>query len=568
MKRKISFEFVILIFCSLVVFIIGATFFARNSISNVTKLNLEKYLEIIEIDYEAGLSETEIIEKYQGLNDYLRITFIDPSGVVLADSLATELENHLDRPEIQDLGNAYSRRSATLNVEMMYLATQLSTGHYLRIAIPLGSILQFLNDFLGLSIVIGVVIVVLSILSSSYLIKQSLKPLIEIKTILQDVNQGEYSEIMPVEKYDEINGLINEINDINKSISYNITSLKSEKQKSDFLLDHMNQGICVLDEEGRIILLNQYLKNLYRFNIDININKDYRYLFRDDDVQAAINKAYLNKTNSNMVVKIKDDFYSVSISYLDKDWNNNSSVILIYSDITAIRNIEVLKRDFFVNASHELKSPLTSIIGSADLIAQGMAKDEAMVKDLIDRIASEAKRMNNLVMDMLVLSEYENKNQASNKSKQSIKRVTEEAIKNLEVQAKDSNILIHSEVIDDEVYISYEEVYQLLKNIIENAIKYGKNGGNVWVNITTVDNNLLIEIKDDGIGIPKTDQSRIFERFYRVDKARSKSTGGTGLGLSIVKHIVLNYNGSIELESEEGLGTKVSIYLPKTELKL
>lgn len=568
MKRKISFEFVILIFCSLVVFIIGATFFARNSISNVTKLNLEKYLEIIEIDYESGLSETEIIEKYQSLNDYLRITFIDPSGVVLADSLATELENHLDRPEIQDLGNAYSRRSATLNVEMMYLATQLSTDHYLRIAIPLGSILQFLNDFLGLSIVIGVVIVVLSILSSSYLIKQSLKPLIEIKTILQDVNQGEYSEIMPVEKYDEINGLINEINDINKSISYNITSLKSEKQKSDFLLDHMNQGICVLDEEGRIILLNQYLKNLYRFNIDININKDYRYLFRDDDVQAAINKAYLNKTNSNMVVKIKEDFYSVSISYLEKDWNNNSSVILIYSDITAIRNIEVLKRDFFVNASHELKSPLTSIIGSADLIAQGMAKDEAMVKDLIDRIASEAKRMNNLVMDMLVLSEYENKNQASNKSKQSIKRVTEEAIKNLEVQAKDSNILIHSEVIDEEVYISYEEVYQLLKNIIENAIKYGKNGGNVWVNITTVDNNLLIEIKDDGIGIPKTDQSRIFERFYRVDKARSKSTGGTGLGLSIVKHIVLNYNGSIELESEEGLGTKVSIYLPKIELKL
>jgi two-component system, OmpR family, phosphate regulon sensor histidine kinase PhoR len=568
MKRKISFEFVILIFCSLVVFIIGATFFAKNSISNLTKLNLEKYLEIIEIDYEAGLSETEIIEKYQGLNDYLRITFIDPSGVVLADSLATELENHLDRPEIQDIGNAYSRRSATLNVEMMYLATQLSTDHYLRIAIPLGSILQFLNDFIGLSIVIGVVIVVLSILSSSYLIKQSLKPLIEIKTILQDVNQGEYSEIMPVEKYDEINGLINEINDINKSISYNITSLKSEKQKSDFLLDHMNQGICVLDEEGRIILLNQYLKNLYRFNIDININKDYRYLFRDDDVQAAINKAYLSKTNSNMVVKIKDDFYSVSISYLEKDWNNNSSVILIYSDITAIRNIEVLKRDFFVNASHELKSPLTSIIGSADLIAQGMAKDEAMVKDLIDRIASEAKRMNNLVMDMLVLSEYENKNQASNKSKQSIKRVTEEAIKNLEVQAKDSNILIHSEVIDEELYISYEEVYQLLKNIIENAIKYGKNSGNVWVNITTIDNNLLIEIKDDGIGIPKTDQSRIFERFYRVDKARSKSTGGTGLGLSIVKHIVLNYNGSIELESEEGLGTKVSIYLPKTELKL
>ncbi len=566
MKRKISFEFVVLIFSALVVFIIGATFFAKNSINNVTKLNLEKYLEIIETDYNAGLSETEIIEKYEGLNDYLRITYIDPSGVVLADSLANELENHLDRPEIQDLGNSYIRKSDTLNIEMMYLATQLDNNHYLRIAIPTGSILQFLNDFLGLSIVIGIIIVALSILSSSYLIKQSLKPFIEIKTILQDVNQGVYSEVLPIEKYDEINGLINEINDINKSISYNITSLRSEKQKSDFLLDHMNQGICVLDEEGKIILLNQYLKNLYRFNIDININKDYRYLFRDDDIQVAIKKAYHNKTNSNMVVKIKEDYYSVSISYLDKDWSNNSSVILIYSDITAIRSIEVLKRDFFVNASHELKSPLTSIIGSADLIAQGMAKDEAMVKDLIARIASEAKRMNNLVMDMLVLSEYENKNQTTNKSKQSIKKVAEEAIKNLEVLAKENNISIHKKLTEEEVFISYEEIYQLLKNIIENAIKYGKKNGDVWVSIDIVENNLLIEIKDDGIGIPKVDQSRIFERFYRVDKARSKSTGGTGLGLSIVKHIVLNYNGSIELESEEGLGTKVSIYLPMSDL--
>ena len=568
MKRKISFQFIILILSALVVFTIGATLFARNSINNVTELNLEKYVEVITIDYQEGLTETEIIAKYQSLKDYLRITFINSEGVVLADSLANELENHLDRPEIQELGTGFIRKSSTLNIEMMYLATQLDNGDYLRVAIPTTSILQFLNDFIGLSIFIGVIITTLAILSSSFLINQSLKPLIAIQKILQSVNQGEYDEVMTIDKYQEINELIKEINTINKAISLNILSLKSEKLKSDFLLNHMNQGICVLDQEGKIILLNQYLKNLYRFNIDININKDYRYLFRDDDIQLVIKQAYENKSNSNIIVKVKEEYFSVSINYLEKDWTNNSSVILIYTDITASRSIEMLKRDFFVNASHELKSPLTSIIGSTDIIIQGMSKDEKMTLDLVSRINQEAKRMNNLVMDMLLISEYENKKNLQEKQRINLTSLVEEVIKNLEVQAKNNQVSIHHSVADIKIWISYEEIYQLLKNIIENSVKYGKKDGNVWVDIKMIDKNLEIVIEDDGIGIPQAEQSRIFERFYRVDKARSKSTGGTGLGLSIVKHIVLNYNGSIILDSEEDKGTKIKIILPKSELKI
>jgi len=568
MKRKISLQFIFLILGALVVFIIGATFFAKASINNVTKLNLEKYLEIIEIDYDEGLSESEIVARYKSLETYLRITFIDPQGNVLVDSLASDLDNHYDRPEIQELGKVFVRKSTTLNIDMMYLATELDSGHFLRVAIPAASVLQFLNDFIGLSIFIGIVIVVLSILSSSFLINQSLKPLIAVKEILHSVNQGEYDEIMPVEKYEEVNSLIKEINTINKDISLNIVSLRSEKQKTDFLLNHMNQGICVLDQEGKITLLNQYLKNLYRFNIDININKDYRYLFREDDLQLVIKKAYENKTNSNIIVKVKEEYFSVSINYLEKDWSNNSSVILIYTDITASRSIEMLKRDFFVNASHELKSPLTSIIGSTDLIIQGMSKDEKMTNDLVNRISQEAKRMNNLVMDMLVLSEYENKKNIVQKQKINLQKLIDDIINSLEVQVLKNQITFQVNVADLEIWFGYEEIYQLLKNIIENSVKYGKKNGNVWIDINMLENNLVIIIKDDGIGIPKNDQSRIFERFYRVDKARSKLTGGTGLGLSIVKHIVLNHNGSLELESEEDQGTKIRIALPKQELDI
>ena len=567
MKRKISLEFILLIFTSLIIFTIGATFIVRDTINKVTELNLEKYLMIISNDNSA-LTELEIVEKYSELSDYLRIAFIDANGVVLADSLAENLDNHLNRPEIVNIGEVFIRHSDTLNIDMMYLANELSEGGYLRVAIPITSVLGFLNDFLALSLVIGLIIIVLSIMSSSYLIKQSLKPLEEIKEILGTVNKGEYEEILPIVKYDEINGFIKEINEINKNIYENITSLKLEKQKLDFLLGHMNQGICVLDDNARIVLLNTYLRDLYNFNIDYNINKDYRYLFRDDEIQKAIQRAYEAKMGEVLVVFSKEKYYSVSIIYSEKDWSSSSSVILIYTDITSVKNIEILKKDFFVNASHELKSPLTTILGSADLIGQGMVKDEETTKDLIGRIASEAKRMNNLVMDMLALSEYESKKQDTQKQVVNLSRIVNEVVNNLSVLSTEKNTKFHIEVESYNIYIGFEEIYQMFKNLLENAVKYGKKDGNVWVKTTLDEHNLIISIKDDGIGIPSADLKRVFERFYRVDKARSKSTGGTGLGLSIVKHIVLNYNGYIELNSVEDEGTEVLVYLPKKELNV
>jgi two-component system phosphate regulon sensor histidine kinase PhoR len=566
MKRKISFQFLLIILSALIIFILGASFIAKNSLNNATKLNLEKYLYIITQDYK-DLNETQIIDKYQDIEDFLRITFIDSDGTVIADSLADNLDNHINRPEIVNIGDIYIRYSDTLRIDMMYMATEVNSV-YVRVAIPTASVLGFLNDFIALSIVIGIAIVLLSIATSSYLIKQSLKPLQEIKEILRGINQGEFKEVLPILKYDEINSLVKEVNDINQTISSNIASLKSEKLKSDFLLNHMNQGICVLNEDAKIVLLNSYLKGLYNFNIDYNINKDFRYLFRDEEIQKAIKKVYEDKNNQLLTTQIDGNYYSVSIIYSEKDYSDKATVILIYSDITESKNIEILKRDFFVNASHELKSPLTTIIGSADLIANGMASDEATRKDLINRISSEANRMNNLVLDMLALSEQENKNSNKEKKVVNVKNTVEEVINNLLVFAQQNEIEIITDICDANIYINYEEIYQLVKNLLENAIKYNKNKGKVWINFEVDNIYLIISVKDNGIGIPKKDLSRVFERFYRVDKARSNAIGGTGLGLSIVKHIVMNYNGHIELNSSEDDGTEIKIHLPKKELKL
>ena len=272
MKRRISFQFSAVTILILVIFIIGATLIARRSLNDSTELNLRHYLDIVEIEVEESRSYDDIIDKYKDLSSDIRITFIDEDGIVLADSSADDLDNHLDRPEIKNPGSVYIRESDTLNMQMMYLSKTLNNGDYLRVSIPTESTLQFLNDFIGFSIVLGLIIMIVTIFISVFLINQSLKPLEDVKNNLTSVNEGQYKDIMPVKKYDEVNAFIREINAINKTISSNISSLKTEKSKTDFLINQMKQGICVLDQNKHIIFINNYLKDIYRFNIDININ--------------------------------------------------------------------------------------------------------------------------------------------------------------------------------------------------------------------------------------------------------------------------------------------------------
>ena len=568
MKRKIGIEIVSVIILSILVFIIGSFFIVKNNFNDITEYNLETYLEIIIIEYEDSENPVEIVNKYEGVENYIRITFMDTLGNVIVDSLAKNLENHLNRPEFNNIGSAYIRQSSTLDIEMMYLAHQLDDGNFVRLAIPTSSILPFVNDFIGLSVIIGIIIIGITLFISQALMKKAMYPLKEIKEILRNVNNGEYKEILPIKKQTEINDLLTEINDINRLIAKNIYSLTSEKEKNDFLLNHMSQGICVLDNEGLIVLLNQNLRSLYRFNMDINLNKDFRYLFSDHEIQGFIINAYEKQINTNTTLQIRERYYSVSINYLEKSWLNNPCAILLFNDVTDIKNIANLKKDFFNNASHELKSPLTSIIGSSDIILQGMAKDEKMIADLTQRISDEAKRMNNLVMDMLTLSKYENQIQIQNKQNIDIKVVLEDVIKSLQGQARKRNIDISYKCKSEYINANYDEIYQLIKNLLENAIKYGIDSGVASAEIYRENSNLAIKIQDNGIGIPKDDQTRVFERFYRVDKARSKSTGGTGLGLSIVKHMVLNYGGHIELDSIENQGTTVVVYIPNKQINI
>lgn len=563
MRQKITLQFLGIILLSFIAFVISSSLIVRTKLKDITELNLSNYLEIIAYDYRSGDNVGEIIQQYESLNTYLRITFIDADGTVLADSLSATTENHLSRPEFSSLGTVFVRYSETLDREMMYLAARFEDGNYLRVAIPTSSILPFLNAFIGVSVLIAVLISVLSAFGSFFIAREIMKPLKETAETLNSISQGKYIEKLPLEKNEEMNLVINEINDISKLISYSLRSLNEEKQKSDLILDHMDQGLCVLDSSGRVVMVNRFIKDLFEFSDDDNESKEYLFLFRDKVIQNAIRTVLEENKNTTTMFFVSDRYYSLSASVIENNWNQTRSVLLLITDITMIKDLEIQKRDFFLNASHELKSPLTSIIGASDLIASGLVKDDTETVDLAKRILQEANRMNNLVVDMLHLSKYENHLLSKGDQIVDLSLVVQDVAEKMEPIAKERNITISMNLASLEIRAEYEHMIQLIRNLVDNSIKYGIENGFVKINLFPVNDSYQLEIIDNGIGIPKADLSRVFERFYRVDKARSKKTGGTGLGLSIVKHICLLYRATIDLKSELGKGTQITINFPK-----
>lgn len=564
MKRKLSLRFALVIVLAIASIILGSTLITRQNLNDASAVHLNQYLSMVSADWTSGETPEDIVFKYSDTSSLLRITFMDASGVVIIDSLADQLENHLDRPEFQNLGTVYIRDSVTLGREMMYLAAQLSDNLFVRVSIPTSSILPFLNDFLGFSIVIGLFVGALSIFLLSTWNKALTTPLLQIKESLSKVSQGAYEEMLPLDKDNDVNSVINEINDLNKWISSHILNLNEEKEKNDFLLEHMNQGICVLDNAGRIVLVNRFLRSLFGISTDqMLFGKDYLYLFRDGQIQDSIRHAMDSKTNTSTMLDVEHDTYSVNVSYLEESWNHLPGIVLLFTDVTMMKQIETLKRDFFVNASHELKSPLTAIMGSAELVTSKMVSDPETIQDLATRIYEESSRMNKLVMDMLDLSKYESNQTDLHEEVLSLPKVIGE-IKNSLQSICDSKQITWMEELQEVTYLaSHEHMTQLFRNLIENSIQYGNVGGFVKITLRETLKNVIFSVEDNGIGIPKADQSRVFERFYRVDKARSKKTGGTGLGLSIVKHIAMLYDAKLELESTEGKGTKMTVIFPK-----
>lgn len=549
MRKKLIIYHGFILFFSLMILTLFSLFTAFSVNKSGTEKELNGYLNISRSTLSEKLEKEsqedairECAENITSGDSKLRITIISSDGKVLFDSSVTEIEeNHLNRPEIENLGKCYTRYSDTLKKDMMYIAGMDSSSHfYIRLALPYHEIQQQVNSTIAITIGIFVTVLIVSIFVDYYSVRASLKPLNnQIKRLSSIVSE----EVLPSDN--ELESLSLEIDKTKDLIVEKIDTLQEEKDKLRYIIDTMDQGLFILDDKKNLILINQYCKSIFHYEekenaslFDITIDPIFPSLF----AQAT------KKENAQEEVKIGEKTYIVSSTKFEADWIKQAKFGICYtlSDITYEKDVQKAKRDFFANASHELKSPLTSIIGYAQMIKSGFVTDKKEVEEDFDRILFEAKRMNEIIIEMLDLSQLEAK-ETSQMENLSIEEVVKERKEHFSASLKKNNISFNLKGDDFSVIMSRLDLTSLIGNLFENAIRYNKEGGNITIHLDKEKKKFIIS--DTGIGIPKEDIDHIFERFYRVDKARSRKLGGTGLGLAIVKHICLNYNIKISVDS-------------------
>ncbi|MGM9969068.1 MAG: ATP-binding protein [Anaeroplasma sp.] len=553
MKRKYILMNTMIIVSSLFLFLIASIYIVDKVNSKNAERQIKDFLHIIENEYD-GTNMVECSLNIHNANNDIRITFISSEGIVLYDTdIATE-ENHLQRPEIQNLGEISYRYSKSLDKKMLYIACYIQDV-YIRIALPEASITSIVNS---LWLYGGIVLVTISLLSILFVIKTSNE---FVKPIKSEINKlGKIVGDIPSYDGNDIELLSLQIDGVHQLINDKINSINYEKDKLNFIIQNIHQGLIIINPDGVINLINEKALSILERTSNNYNNKSYELLITDSKLQSEINKAMKEIINSNIEQQIDKGIYNFNIASLDglkiKD-NTNNSVAVFIIDITNVKKTEKMKLDFFANASHELKSPLTSIIGYQQMIKEEIITDEEEIKDATNKTIKEANRMNQIIIEMLKLSELET---AIEKPKEiiNIKNITLEIINELDSQIKAKNILVMTETEDFDILIPHDDIYHLLRNVIDNAIKYNVNNGKIFIMINS--NAKIFKIKDTGIGIKQENIDRIFERFYRVDKAKSKELGGTGLGLAIVKHICINNNVEIKVKSDIGKGSTFEFY--------
>ncbi len=564
MRKKLTLIHSLIVFCSLLIIVICSCL----TVSSVNKKNYEKELtnylyitqEVLSLEKKNNNDDITAIKNtattISSKDNEIRITVIKMDGEVIYDSDKSDITtSHLDREEIKNLGTIVYRYSTTLSKKMMYIASKDKTGnYYIRVAIPLGSINEILKITILTSTITLIVVLCLSVILDIFIIDKSLKPLKEDTKRLANIINSNFIENNEDDDLESISYQIDKTRDL---INEKIKFLTLEKEKFNFIINKMNQGLLILDNNKNIQLFNDKIPLI--FSNQIKENDKLTTLTILPEIQEAYKNA-IKHQNSKFDIQINNKSYLINVDYLKEEWLTNSSndgVMMTFVDITGKKNLENAKRDFFSNASHELKSPLTTIIGYTEMIKNGFFTNEEDIKDAEDKIIFESNRMNEIVKEMLDLSRLESEETNKTIEKLSLSSAIKTNLDIFEKEIKDKNLIIN--LNDEDVYVDMdkEDLNLLIKNLIENAIRYNKKNGNINIKINSSLKQL--SISDTGIGIQKNDLNRIFERFYRVDKARSRKLGGTGLGLSIVKHVCLNYSIKIKVESIIDVGSTFTL---------
>lgn len=589
MKIKLHWKLTF-IFCFVVILAISAGYFYLDShLESYVESNLENNIkhqlvlgkELLETNLKDKTNPIDLQELVLNMGNALglRVTIIALDGKVLGDADLTReqlptVENHANRPEVKEAlsgGLGVSKRfSYTVNKYMLYTAIPFGkekTEGILRFSVPLHDI-EILQARMHRVVGVSIVGILLLSLGLTFLVSVFVsRPLTEMSAIAKSMAQGDFSKkVAIIHTHDEIGELAQSLNLMSEEIKDKIGKVDSERAKLDLILSSMFEGVIVTDEKEKIILMNPSLRKI--FFVDTNPGgKKLLEVIRNTAVQDIVDRIVQGRqglaTEEITVNMPEEKILKVNGAPIVRN-DKFEGAILVFHDITELRRLEQIRQDFVANVSHELRTPISSIKGYAETLLEGALEDKHNAKEFISIIYQDSNRLANLINDLLDLSKIE-----SGKMKMSLVpldtvSLIKRAVTVIENQAKAKSIAIKLALPSDLPKVKADETRfsQVMINLLDNAIKYSSEGRTATISANVVNNALQIDISDTGIGISEKDLPRIFERFYRVDKARSRELGGTGLGLSIVKHIVSAHGGQVWVKSELGLGSTFSFTIP------
>lgn len=484
-----------------------------------------------------------------------RITYIDQDGTVLFDNEAdvSEMKNHSDRTEFQKAekygAGESSRYSDTLSEKTIYYALRLKDDTVLRVSGTQDSVLALVENLIFPLCGLLCLMLILSGIMASVISKRIVKPINEL-----DIESPEENRI-----YEELSPLLSKIHRQNREIQNQLELAKQQQEEFALITENMQEGLIVIDKYTMILSANSSAWNL--FHMDRVCQGESVYcLDREEEFRHAIEQV-LSGEHTELVLKLNGSDIQMIANPVIRDKKTEGAVVLLVN-VTEKLERESLRREFSANVSHELKTPLTSISGFAEIMQGGLVKCED-IPQFAGRIYKESQRLLQLVEDVIQISQLDEEKTSYTWEPVDVYQVCKNAFESLKEKAKRLNV--HLYICGERMKM--EAVRTLLEeaiyNVCDNAIKYNQNDGSVSVFLTQTAQEIQIVVKDTGVGIPKEDQDRVFERFYRVDKSHSKEIGGTGLGLSIVKHAVGALKGCVILRSEEGNGTEICMKFPK-----
>lgn len=532
-----------------------------------------------------GRQEISLLVSQLGEKTGIRITVIDKDGVVIGDSDKDPkvMENHANRPEVKDaifkgIGEGI-RYSTTLNKDMLYVAVPIEddagkTVAVVRTALPLSSLEETLapmkSRLIGLALIIGLIITPLALLLSYASSKTFTKSLEKSIILSEQIGKGNFNVSIPIsDRKGEIGKLSLALKTMAEKLDELFRQVSIEKSQLEAVLTAMSEGVMVVANDGRVILMNHALKDMLAIK-DTSFGKPYWEVLRNREIMELIENTIKNHLSEKKEISL---FYPTERYYIASAIPLGSlkkETIVVMFDITEFKTLEKIKADIVANVSHELRTPLTAIKGYVETLELGAYENPDERSHFLNIIGRHTDRLINIVSDLLLLSDIERKSTPLGEESRAtfeqidFKESVYSSLEALKSKVEEKGLRVSVDIEENLPKFRGDGFLlgQMFINLIDNAVKYTSEGGTIGVEIKHPDSQFKIEVIDTGIGIPKEHLARIFERFYRVDKTRSRKIGGTGLGLSIVKHIVIMHGGKIEVESEVGKGSRFMITLP------